>query len=357
MKLLVNITLSCLVACTFLSCHKQKEPINNIILLIGDGMGATQVFAGYTANKGQLALERAQFVGFSKTSAADNYITDSGAGGTAIATGSKTNNGAIAMDTAGKALSSILESAEQAGLATALVSTSAITHATPASFIAHNVSRYNYEDIAADFIGSGVDLFIGGGRNHFEKRADSINLSDKLRAEGYAIVYNLEDIAKAPERNTGCFIADEHPASMIDGRDDFLPKATNIALQRLSNNPNGFFVMIEGSQIDWGGHAQDIDYVIEEMLDFDQTVGYAFDFADTHPGTLVIVTADHETGGLSIIGGDISKGTVEGHFSTAHHTPVMVPVFTYGTGAEDFSGIYENTELYVKMMKALGLGE
>ena len=338
------------------SAPVEKEPkVKNIILMIGDGMGVTQIYAGYTANKGKLNLENATYVGFSKTYSANSYITDSGAGGTAISTGVKTKNGAIGVDTMGQPVKTILESAKENGLATGLVATSAITHATPASFIAHVPDRNEYVTIARDFIGSDIDIFIGGGKEFFEGKEE--NISDDLRKQGYRIGYNLDSINPDDTANIGCLAADDGLPRMLDGRGDYLPEATDIALKKLSQSDKGFFIMIEGSQIDWGGHDKDIDYVVTEMLDFDKAIGEAFAFADKNPGTLVIVTADHETGGLSIIGGDLATGEMTTNFSTDHHSSVMVPVFAYGTGAEEFAGIYENTDIYHKMMKVFGFEE
>jgi len=350
-----------ILACT-ITCTGQQvsdtEPVirvKNIILMIGDGMGVTQIYSAYTVNKGHLYLFEAPFTGFSLTYSADSYITDSGAGATAISSGKKTNNYSVGVDTNGKPLRTILESAEEKGLSTGLIATSPITHATPAAFIAHQVSRNEDAKIAEDFIGSGIDIFIGGGMLHFEDSSGFYNFSDTLRDEGYKIVYSLNEIVPADNANVGCFMADLDLTRMIDGRGDYLPQATNIALAKLSRNKNGFFIMIEGSQIDWGGHANDIQYVVSEMIDFDKAVGEAFRFADENPGTLVIVTADHETGGLSILNGNITTGELQANFGTMEHTPVMVPVFAYGTGADIFAGVYENTEIYDKMMRVLGL--
>lgn len=338
----------------FTSYAQKEEKVQNIILLIGDGMGAAEVYAAYTVNKGFLNLERSQYIGFSKTSSADNYITDSGAGGTAIATGKKTCNAFIAVDPDTISLKTILEIAEDNGLSTGLVVSCAITHATPASFIAHRVSRYDSLELAADFLKTEIDIFIGGGRKFFEERADGLNLSDSLRKNGYSIVYDLDSISEEDKNNIGCFVADKHPASVLDGRGNYLVEATKLSLSRLNENTKGFFIMIEGSQIDWGGHSNNISYQTGEMIDFDKAVGEAMDFADKNPGTLVIVTADHETGGLALVGGDISKGLVEARYSTDMHTGVMVPVFAYGTGAEEFAGIYENTEIFHKMVRLFG---
>lgn len=334
---------------------QAEQEVKNIILMIGDGMGVTQVYAGYTANKGKLNLEKATATGFSKTSSADNYITDSGAGATAISTGEKTNNYSIGVDVMGNPETTILELAEANGLSSGLVATSAITHATPASFIAHTKSRYDSITIASYFIGSGIDIFIGGGRNHFELSEQGINYSDSLRKVGFTIVYDLKSIKITDKNNIGCLVADGHLPPVLMGRGNFLSEATKISLSRLSRNEKGFFIMIEGSQIDWGGHDNDLKYVASEMIDFDKAVGEAFSFADRNPGTLVIVTADHETGGLALVGGDISTGYVSGTFGTTGHTGVMVPVFAYGPHAEEFSGIYENTEIFYKMMRLLNL--
>ena len=139
----------------------------------------------------------------------------------------------------------------------------------------------------------------------------------------------------------------------IDGRGDFLPNATQLALEKLAKSEEGFFLMIEGSQIDWGGHSNEADYLIGELIDFDKTIGVALDYAKTNEETLVIVTADHETGGFTLAsdGGDYNK--LNPTFSTGGHSSTMVPVFAKGPGAEFFNGIYENTEIYTKMKQLL----
>lgn len=356
MKKILLLLPGLIISLFFMSCQAQEAPpVRNIILLVGDGMATNQIFAGYTANKGSLELERAQFVGFSKTSSDSDYTTDSGAGATAMSTGKKTYNEAIGMNAKGEKEKTILESAMEAGKSTGLISTSAVTHATPASFVAHNVSRHNYEEIAYDFVQSGIDIFIGGGRDHFEQRTDSLNLSDSLRSKGYSVVHNMKAISRRDRNKIAGLLAPEHLPSILLGRGQYLPVASKLTMERLNENDKGFFLMIEGSQIDWGGHDNDIDYVTSEMIDFDRAVGMAFDFADQNPGTLVIVTGDHETGGLSVTGGDISTGYVEGVFTTTNHTPVMVPVFAYGEGAALFAGIYENTAIYDKMMQLFQL--
>ena len=335
------------------SVNAQKRNVRptNIILMIGDGMGVAQVYSGYTANKGDLNLFRCNVTGFSKTYSASDYNTDSGAGGTAIATGRKTYNGAIGVDHDTVFAKTILEYAEEKGLATGLVSTSAITHATPASFIAHQVSRDNYEGIALDFLKTDIDVFIGGGIDHFYLRKDKRDLLQELRQKGYQVVFSMDSIKGIKQGKLAGLTAKEHNPSVLQGRGDMLPGSTQTALNILSDNKKGFFLMVEGSQIDWGGHANNGNMVAAEMIDFDRAIGKALDFAKKDGHTLVIITADHETGGMSLVGGDYQLGTVVAKFNTTDHTGVMVPVFAFGPGAELFQGVQENTDLFTKMMK------
>lgn len=212
----------------------------NIILLIGDGMGVAQLYAGVTANRGALNITQMPYVGFSMTNSANKYVTDSAAGGTALASGQKTNNGAIGVDVNGDSIPSILEIADSKGLHTGLVATSSITHATPASFIAHVASRSSYEDIATYFTHIGIDVFMGGGRKHFETRADARNISNELKSKGYQVVYNMGDAQKVQTAPLAVLTADEHNARYTE-RGNMLPQATEKTIDLLNANPNGFF--------------------------------------------------------------------------------------------------------------------
>lgn len=330
---------------------KGKKP-KNIVLLIGDGMGVSHVFSGITANGGKLFLDNFKHVGFSKTSSSSHYITDSAAGGTALSTGVKTYNGAIGVGPDKQPLKTILEEAIAKGLAGGLVSTSAITHATPASFIAHQAARSSYEAIAADFLLTDIDVFIGGGYKHFTDRQDGRNLAKELQDKGYQVLQNINDIAQVKSGKLAGLTALEHNGR-IEERGKMLPLATKTALNILSQNKKGFFMMIEGSQIDWAGHANNTTYTVEDMLDFDKTIGEVLEFAAKDGQTLVIVTADHETGGIAITGGDFKTGMVKGTFTSKDHTAVMVPVFAWGPGAEHFMGIMENTDVHRKMKQLL----
>lgn len=334
--------------------HSGIKKPKNIILMIGDGMGVTQVFAGLTANHGHLFLENFKSVGFSKTQSSNQYVTDSAAGGTALSTGQKTYNGAIGVNADTVAIKTILEMAEDKGMATGLVSTSAITHATPASFIAHQGSRGSYEDIAADFLRTEIDVFIGGGYKHFTERKDGRNLANELKAKGYNVLTKMDEIGLVKTGKLAGLTAPEHNGK-AEERGDMLPLATQTALNILGQGKKGFFLMVEGSQIDWGAHQNNTIYVVKEMLDFDQAIGKALEFAAKDGETLIIVTADHETSGFALVDGDMKTGMVNGAFATGDHTGVMVPVFSFGPGADRFTGIMENTDIPCKIRKLLRL--
>ncbi|HNW49510.1 MAG TPA: alkaline phosphatase [Prolixibacteraceae bacterium] len=336
---------------TFEQTAVKKVP-RNVILMIGDGMGISQISAALFANQGSLFLNNFRYCGYSQTQSADNFITDSSAGGTALSCGERTNNGYVAVDTKKCKLKTILEYAEGKGLKTGLVSTSSITHATPASFIAHQESRGSYEDIASDFLKTDIDLFIGGGYKHFTQRADGKNLIDSLTAKGYSVFTCLDSLEAKNNGKIACLTASEHNGRVSE-RKDMLPKATRLAVKNLANGDQGFFLMVEGSQIDMGGHQNDVQYIVEEMLDFDQSIGEALKFASANKETLIIVTADHETGGLALLGGNEKDGQVKAGFATGNHSGVLVPVFAYGPGANQFTGIMKNTDIFKKIYALL----
>lgn len=334
--------------------NKKKQASvtpKNIILMIGDGMGTAQLYAGITALRDNTNISRCPVTGFVKTLSADNYITDSAAGATAFATGYKTNNGYLSVTPDGVSRETILEMAEKKGLSTGLVATSAITHATPAAFIAHASNRGSYEDIASFFLKTDIEVFIGGGWSHFTKRADSLNLADSLLKHDYVLARNLDEVSKAAAPKLAALLSDAHMPRYSEGRGDMLPVSTAKATELLSANKKGFFLMVEGSQIDWGGHANDLNYVVEEMVDFDKAIGKALDFAMKDGETLVIITADHETGGMAITGGDLTQGKVEARFTYGDHSAVMVPLFAFGPGSEKFSGLQDNTDIFKKCVE------
>ncbi|MCS7035385.1 MAG: alkaline phosphatase [Saprospiraceae bacterium] len=330
----------------------------NIILLIGDGMGIAQITAGIYARADKLHIERFPITGLMKTHSAKHLITDSAAGATAFACGCKTYNGAIGVDAQKKPCRTILEDAAAVGMATGLVATSSITHATPAAFIAHVSKRSEMEEIAPFFLQNRIDLFIGGGLSYFNQRADGRDLCRELQAKGFDLYtfqqHSLNQCQPNPARPFAWFAADKEPEGVHKGR-DYLPLAARIAPAFLAQrSERGFFLMIEGSQIDWACHKNNGEHTVQEMLDFDDAIGEALRFAEQDGNTLVIVTADHETGGMALLRGN-DKKELKIKFATLYHTASLVPVFAYGPGAEAFSGVYDNTDLHTKMKALLKL--
>jgi alkaline phosphatase len=334
--------------------NDSKDHARNIILMIGDGMGLAQIYAAYTINKGSLNMFRCPYTGICKTNSADQYVTDSGAGATAFSTGKKTKNKSLAVDSSGKALPTILEIAERNGLSTGVVVTSAVTHATPAAFVAHCTNRDSGEWIALDFLKSDIDVFIGGGKKYFVNRKDKRDITENLRKNGFKVAFDMAEIAKVTSGKLAGLIADDGCPAISKGRGNMLSAASDKAIQILNSNPKGFFLMIEGSQIDWGAAKNNIQFVTEEVLDFDKVVGKVIDFATHEKNTLVIIIADHETGGLAVTGGNFKTGQLDSRFSTTEHTGVPVMVFAFGPGAEKFTGFYENTDVFQKMMNIYG---
>lgn len=326
----------------------NKKP-NNVILLIGDGMGVSHIYAGITSNLGQMYIQNFKKIGFQTTYSASDYTTDSAASGTALATGNKTYNGAIGVNADTVIVENIREKCEKQGMATGVVATASITHATPASFVAHQPQRSMYEAIAADFLETNIDVFIGGGYKHFTDRKDSKNLVDELKKKGYQVETEMKKIAKTKKGKLAGLVSSEHPTTIEDGRGDMLIKATETAINILDNDPDGFFLMVEGSQIDWAGHQHNTSYLVTETLDFDKAIGKALAFAAKNKETLVIVTADHETGGFGINKGNMKTGEVLGEYTTGGHTGVMIPVFAFGPGSDHFTGFYDNTDIPKKI--------
>lgn len=334
----------------------------NIILLIGDGVGTAYWTAAKLAAD-SLAVQRMPVVGLVDTRSADRYVTDSAAGATVYATGQRTYNGAIGVGmrclemierdreavarnpAACDPLETVLQVAKRNGMSTGLVATSTITHATPASFAAHVPNRAMQPEIAVQLARAPIDVLLGGGRGFFDgsTRPDSFNLLLELCQEARCINAPEELRAYQPDdrRLVGLFAQGQMPPAAE--RQPTLPEMTRVALDKLGRNPRGFFVMIEGSQPDWAGHDNlPLPAVVDEMVDFDRAIAVTLDFARRTPGTLVLVVADHETGGLALVE---PSDTVEARYSTTGHSGEMIPLFAYGPGAERFGGIKENYEI------------
>ena len=334
---------------------QNDTKIAGVILMIGDGMGLAQVSTRFYYGEGEPQFARFPFIGLINTSSAVQKVTDSASGATAFSTGVKTYNGAIGVDPDTMALPTIVEQLSEEGWSTGLLATSSIVHATPASFYAHVPWRSQYEDIALQLVDSDVDFFAGGGKDFFFHREDGQNLYQPLLDHGFTLDTTAIDPRATydPGKKYGFLLADDGMPPMLNDRGDFLPQATHAALDYLSQSPNGFFLMVEGSQIDWGGHANEFAYLATEVQDFDRAIGVALDFAEKRGDILVVVTADHETGGLSLSADGDNYNVIRPTFSTEGHSTTLIPVFAFGPGAEQFAGIYQNTDIYHKINRLI----
>lgn len=340
---------------------EAEKPVN-VILLIGDGMGLAQVSTTYYFKPaGPSNFQRFKYVGLINTSASNSKITDSAAGATAFACGVSTYNGAIGVDMSKQTVMNIIENVSRYNYQTGLVATSSITHATPACFYAHVPSRNMNELIADQLTTSDVDIFMGGGLQFFKNREDGKDMIQQLKDHQFSLYYNIDQVPDLkPDQKYGLLAAPDGLPAAHEGRGDFLPVASEKTLNYLSAGQKPFFLMIEGSQIDWGSHENNAQYVIAEMLDFDETIGKVLDFAEKNGKTLVIVTADHDTGGMALAsnsGDEMSADydDIRPAFSTGGHSATLIPVFAMGPGSEEFTGIYRNTEIYHKIVKLLDL--
>ncbi len=326
---------------------KGKSP-KNIIFMIGDGMGIEQIGAAWVANRGQLNMDKMPYVGLQRTYCLDWLVTDSAAAGTALATGNKTNKGMVATLPDGTELASMLDKAQQVGKRTGVVVVCRLNDATPATFCCNNPDRDDAEEITADYLTSGVDYIAGGGMNYWrDERTDSRDIFAEIGEKGYNTYEKVEDLMGATSLPVAAVLAPlELPSALSGERGDMFRNMTSKAIEMLDkDNKEGFVMMVEGSCIDDWLHANRVDAAVEEILDFDRVVGDVLEWAEKDGETLVVVTADHCTGAMTLLWGDIANGTVEVNFANEGHNGMMVPFFAYGAGAERFDGVVENAEL------------
>lgn len=339
-----------------LQAPKGKK-VKNVILMIGDGMSLMHVYTAWAANRGKLWLENAQATGLSKTWAVKKLVTDSGSGGTSLATGVKTVYHAVGVDPEGKPLTSLVDVAKELGKDAGMAVTCRLWDATPCDFCCHNIDRDKEEELVGDYPTSGVDFVFGGGAQKFTNRKDGRDIFKELQKKGYHVSRTLDDFF-AYDKNSRIFaVPYDKDTPLPDERGDLLARASMKGISLMNQNKNGFFMMIEGSQLDDYGHFNQLDLLMKETLDFDQTVGEVMKWAAKDGETLVVVTADHETGGLTLVNGNKDEGRVECSFSTKDHSGAMVPVYAFGPGAENFTGIFENTDVFKKIKKLMTEGE
>lgn len=320
-----------------------RGKVKNVIYLIGDGMGLSQITAAAYANKG-LTLLNFNYIGIQQNNALDAFTTDSAAGGSALATGEGHNNRHIAMSADGTPCESLSDWFHAKGLPVGVVTLGNAVDATPTAFYGHSVERDNADELTRCLLDGHIDLLCGSGIREFKHRRDGVDIIRELSKQ-YNFVRSVDKINA--KRGKVICIDDEMDAAAEEGNLGLLARATreSIAKLREQGGDKGFFLAIEGAKIDYAGHSRCLPGSIIEMLSFDMAVAEALKFADENGETLVVVTADHETGGLTLLDGDLESGRIMGCYVTDDHTPSMLPVFAYGPGADRFTGVYFNTEI------------
>lgn len=345
----------------------ETPPVRNVILLIGDGMGIGQITAARIESEspdGILNLDTMKTIGLAKTHSASNLVTDSAAGGTALATGIRTSNGRIGTDPDNRPLMSLMLLARDRGMGTGVAVTKALTDATPATFLVQAVSRTFDDDIAEKIIHSGVNVLLGGGSETFgahpftrKPRAGSlINTAVEL---GYLYIDQRDQLLALELGESQNVLGLFSTGNLSYDRERFpgepsLAEMTKTAIDLLDAYPEGFFLMVEGSNIDTANHYNNTEQMLGDTMAFDQAVGVALDYARLRDDTLVIVTADHETGGLGITGGSPDGARVNHAWLSTDHTGTMVPVYAYGPGEEIFAGTQHLTDVSKKIAHLLG---
>lgn len=330
---------------TYRPTHRNdggKGRIRNVIFLIGDGMGLSQITAAAYANCG-LTLMNFNYIGLQRNNALGAFTTDSAAGGSALATGERHANRHISMTEEGEAVPSLSDWFRGKGLPVGVVTLGNAVDATPTAFYGHSVERDNADELTRCLLDTPVDLLCGSGIRQFTERGDGIDLIGKL-SKNYRFVRSIDEI-NAAEGRVVC-IDERMDEAAEESNLGLLAEATRAAIDKLQERGDkGFFLMVEGAKIDYAGHSRCLPGSVIEMLSFDLAVAEALKFADENGQTLVVVTADHETGGLVLLDGDEQSGRIMGVYTTDDHTPAMLPVFAYGPGADRFCGTYLNTEI------------
>lgn len=337
---------------TYSSDGADYRPMN-IILMIGDGTGLAQISAGYFANNEELTYANLKHMGWVTTKSADAFITDSAASGTAYSSGYKTYNGAVGVDVKKRPQPNIPERIIKNGIIAGVVSTDDLNGATPAAFFAHQPQRGMTNEIWADLPASVLKYFAAGSKEVFEARPLE---TQKAINKVFTVVNSLDDPKIEAADRVGVLPPAVETGYIVKGRTDFLPRATRQAIDFLhqrAKDGKGFFLMVEGARIDKACHGNDFPSAVKELLDFDKAIAEAIKFADEDGNTLVVISADHETGGMVVLNGDPKKGNEEGLYVSTWHTATPVPIFAYGPHAQDFMGVQGNEQVAQKILKLL----
>ena len=326
--------------------HHAAESARGLILVVGDGMGVGQHTLAYYFGEDYPPADF-EHVGLMATHPAERVqVTESGAAASAMATGHKTNRAVLGLDARGQRVETVLELAEARGLVTGLVTTAAITDATPAAFAAHVSDRSEHREIARQMTSAGIEILLGGGREHFSTTKDGDDLLASLTERGVQIIFDLDGQLDADRPVLGLFGDGELPVP--PKRKPTLEAMARLALDRLKGHPQGFFLMIEDEGTDTYSHRNDTKAVMAVLGDLMSTVRLLLDFQAQNPEVLLVFLGDHDTGGLRLQEKGARPGKLK--WSTRGHTGNFVPVFSTGPGSAAFGGVLDNAEVGRRLM-------
>lgn len=369
----------------------------NIVLVSADGMGVCQWQAGMIAAKGKLNLSRMQSAGLVTTNPADVFCGDAPSHSTALATGFNSKKGAVSVDLDNKPIKNITELVKEKGMAAGIVSANSLVEGSIVPFVGHAPNRMALEPLTAGFVDGDIDVFIGAGSDFFTKsvlsgfgpgggggqggqrpggqgtsvgqggsgaamqfgeRKDNRNLINELKNKGWQVCNSIDEIKQVKNGKLAGFTGEQSNPNIQQGRGDMFPASVETALNILQNNAKGFFLMVGDMYVDRASHNGRIELLCDETIDLDRAVGKTLDFAEKDGNTLVLVVGSPEASGMSLVDGNIAEGKVEAKWSMpgmANHSGTQVPMFAYGPGAEEFTGVWENTDLFTKMRKLLSV--
>ncbi|GHT38387.1 hypothetical protein AGMMS49965_01590 [Bacteroidia bacterium] len=331
-----------------------NKKIKNVIFLIGDGMGLAQVCAADAVNEG-LSILKMRHIGFQRNSAKDAYTTDSAAAASALATGKKSNNRHISMSETQEIYPSLTDVFNANGYATGVVTLGDLADATPAAFYGHSTERDENTEITSYLLDGKLTLLSGSGMKQLTERKDGRDLVGDLKSKAnYTFLSAVDEIGKT--RGKVICVDERMGRGARESSLTLLADATRESIQKLTAESNkGFFLMVEGAKIDYAGHANSLPGSVVETLSFDLAIAEALKFADSNGETLIIITGDHETGGLTLVDGNAEQGLIVAQYMTDDHTPIMIPVYSYGPSADKFIGVYENTQFFHTIKQLLKL--
>jgi alkaline phosphatase len=328
--------------------HDPNKPLN-VIIIIEEGLGLPALSAAQFVKGSDLNVANSTAVGMMKTSSANDVVADPAALGTAIACGVKTTNGTIGMDSQLEKVPNIFELAKKKNMSIGLITTSFVVDAIPAAFYSHQPKNTNYNSIASDLIASGMDVFIGGGKKYFRSRGDSTTLFKDLSTHDYKVLEDYGDLKTKSHKKIAGLLRADAMQDIRNGRGDYLNLAWLRAFKTLIKNDTGYVLVIHNAHINWAAANNEKKDMIAEILDMDKLLETVLNYTLPNQKTLILVIGGFETGGVSVMGNNNSKTDPNMKFSTKLRTASMVPVFAFGTGSSLFSGIYDNTDIFLKI--------